>query len=51
MTKSQENIKRSQEFIQRIMKERFGQDVPDEDLERAARDLCDAIPGREKEAA
>lgn len=45
MTKTDNNLEKSEAFIRRILKERFGQDVDDERLRGAAEKLCDAIPG------
>lgn len=51
MTKSKENVEKSEEFIRRVLKEKFNQDVDAEELRAAAKKLCDAVPEVQRRAA
>jgi hypothetical protein len=51
MTKTKSNLEASEEFIRRLLRDSFKQDVDPEALRSAAEKLCEAVPGRQKEAA
>lgn len=51
MGKTQENLKASEEFIRTVLAKHFDQKVEPEQLKAAAKKLCDAVPGKQREAA
>jgi len=44
MAKTEENIRKSEEFIKKVLEDNFGQSVNADRLRTAAEKLCDAIP-------
>jgi len=44
MAKTEENIRKSEEFIKKVLEENFGQSVNADRLRVAAEKLCEAIP-------
>jgi hypothetical protein len=44
MAKTEENIRKSEEFIRKVLQENFGQSVTADRLREAAEKLCEAIP-------
>lgn len=44
MAKTEENIKKNEEFIRTVLADNFGQTVDAESLRKAAIKLCEAIP-------
>lgn len=50
MAKTEQNIKATEDFIRKVLKNNFHQDVKPEALRAAAEKLCDAIP-KQKAAA
>lgn len=44
MAKTDENIRASEEFIQRVLERNFRQKVKPEELRSAAERLCEAVP-------
>jgi hypothetical protein len=51
MSKTEQNLKASEEFIRQVLQKNFRQKVNPDDLRAAAEKLCEALPERQKEAA
>lgn len=44
MAKTEDNIKKNEEFIRRVLADNFGQKIEGDELRRAAERLCVAMP-------
>jgi len=51
MSKTEQNLKVTEDFIRSILKNNFGQEVRADALRAAAEKLCEAIPMQKKQAA
>lgn len=51
MAKTDQNLKKSEDFIRKVLEENFRQAVKSKDLRAAAEKLCDAMPSNKKAVA
>ena len=51
MSKTQENLKASEEFIRSVLLRNFNQKIDADQLRTAAEKLCEAVPGKKEKVA